>query len=165
MLKTLYLSIELNLNLGDNVVIFLTLVLQVIDLSIFFLHFLVEVILLKFKLVVSDCDVLGMFFQEDLFLLEVPSFLSIELINLLMHFFLKLLFFEGKLLCVLSVLLDLSLCNFFPFTKELDIVLLGLLFNQFIVFVHFSHKANMAIVHLFHILFNLNDVFLGKLDW
>ncbi len=59
-----------------------------------------------------------------------------------------------KLLWLSSVLRNFVSGELSPLLKELNVVLLGLLFYQFVVGVHFPHQIHMSLVHFFHVLLN-----------
>lgn len=61
-------------------------------------------------------------------------------------------------------MLNLLLCDFLPLLKEFDVILLGLLLDEFVVLVHLSHQSHVPLVHLLHIFFDFDDVLLRKLD-
>ena len=72
---------------------------------------------------------------------------------------------RNEFIALLAVASNLGLGEFFPFLEEFNVVLLGFLLNQTVVFVHLSHKLDMTLMHLFHVFFDLEDVLLCKLDW
>ena len=74
------------------------------------------------------------------------------------------LFLLGHVLGVDAVLLNLLLGNFLPLLEELNVVFLGFLFDKLVVLVHLTHQSDMAVVHLFHVLFYFDNVFFGELE-
>ena len=82
------------------------------------------------------------------------------MVLLLLHLVLLL----RQLLSVLSVLLDLLLSHLLPLAQKFNIILLCLLFDELIIFVHFPHQPYMPLMHLLHILFNLDYMLLSELD-
>ena len=74
------------------------------------------------------------------------------------------LFLEGQSLCSFPVLLDLLLGDFLPLLQEFDVILLGLLLDEFVVLVHLPHQSHVPLVHLLHIFFDFDDMLLRKLD-
>ena len=65
---------------------------------------------------------------------------------------------------VLPVHLDPLLGYFPPLLKELNIVLLCLLFYEFGVLVHLPHEFDEALLHLLHVALDLENVLFGELD-
>ena len=103
------------------------------------------------------------------------AFFAHECINLLSsvlkfslngHLFLrKRLLVIDELLGLPAVVSYLTFCDFAPFLKELNVVLLSLLLDHLVVGVHFAHQFYMPFMHMLHIVFDARNVRLRKLNW
>lgn len=93
---------------------------------------------------------------------QLVNFL-LDLIDLGLHGLHQLLFLVLECLRLLTVLSDLILGYFPPFLEEFNVVLLCFLFDHLVIFIHFSHQLDMPLVHLGHVLLDLQDVRFRKL--
>ena len=130
----------------------------------FFAQLALEFTLLPFELCVSELDVFTVVFQELFFVLQQCRLLFVKQGNLGVPLRCHFLFLEGQGLRGLPILLNLLLSDFLPLLQELDVVLLRLLLDEFVVLVHLPHQSHVPFVHLLHVFLDLDDVLLGKLD-